>query len=202
MKNPEKIGRRDFLKASAAVSSGLLIAFAMPARGEHLHIAPDLPKTASLNGFLRIDEDNTIHIILSKVEMGQGMWTTIPMLIAEELDCDWNKIQVQHSPPGKGDDFKKSIFVTSTGGSDSTRSEFDRCRHAGAMARVMLVTVAARRLGVAPEACTTDNGFVIAGDRRLSYGELAAEASTLPEPTVTLREPKDWKIIGKTKKKA
>lgn len=201
MKNQNTISRRNFLKTSAAASGGLLIAFAMPVRGEHLHVAPDLPKTASLNGMLRIDEDNTIHIILPKIEMGQGMWTTIPMMIAEELDCDWNKIKAEHSPPGKGDDFKKSIFITSTGGSDSTRSEFDRCRQAGAMARVMLVTVAARRLGVAPEACTTDNGFVIAGDKRLSYGELATEASTLPQPTVTLREPKDWKIIGKSKKR-
>ncbi|WAC14656.1 molybdopterin cofactor-binding domain-containing protein [Dyadobacter pollutisoli] len=201
MKNHDTISRRNFLKTSAAASGGLLIAFALPVRGEHLPVAPDLPKTASLNGKLRIDEDNTIHIILPKIEMGQGMWTTIPMLIAEELDCDWNKIKAEHSPPGKGDDFKKSIFITSTGGSDSTRSEFDRCRQAGAMARVMLVTIASRRLGVAPEACTTDNGFVVAGDKRLSYGELATEASTLPQPTVTLREPKDWKIIGKSKKR-
>jgi isoquinoline 1-oxidoreductase beta subunit len=202
MKEKDTISRRNFLKTSAAASGGLMIAFTMPAKSMyHSPAGSILPNTASLNALLRIGEDNSIHIILPKVEMGQGLWTTLPMLIAEELDCDWNKIQVEHSPPGKGDDFKKSIFVTSTGGSDSTRSEFDRCRQAGAMARVMLVNAAAKRLGIAPENCTTENSFVIAGDQRLSYGELAVEASALPQPAVTLRDPKDWKIIGRSKKR-
>jgi isoquinoline 1-oxidoreductase beta subunit len=200
MNKATRINRRDFLRTSALAGGGLLISFAVPAKaGRLLSVSP--PATALLNAFLRIGEDNSIHIILSKVEMGQGIWTTLPMLIAEELDCDWNKINVEHHPPGKGDDFKESIFAKSTGGSDSTCSEFDRYRRAGATARTMLVNAAAKRLGVKPEACKTENGFVIAGDQRISYGAVATEASTLPIPSVKLREPGEWKYIGKSQKR-
>ncbi|WP_460975315.1 xanthine dehydrogenase family protein molybdopterin-binding subunit [Spirosoma knui] len=154
-----------------------------------------------MNAYLRIGTDNSIHIILSKVEMGQGIWTTLPMLIAEELDCDWSQIKVEHSPPGREADFKKTLIPSFTGGSETTVSKFDHCRQAGATARVMLVTAAARRLDVNLEQCRTENGYVIAGNRRVSYGEVAADAARLPVPTVTLREPKDWKYIGKSQKR-
>jgi isoquinoline 1-oxidoreductase beta subunit len=133
--------------------------------------------------------------------MGQGVWTTLPMLISEELDCDWSKIKVAHRPSGKGKDFEEDAFIQATGGSDSTRSEFDRYRLAGATARTMLVAAAAKRWGVQPEACSTKDGYIICGTRRLSYGEVAADAAKLPTPVVKLREPGNWKYIGKSQKR-
>ncbi len=193
------ITRRDFLKSGSLAAGGLLLSFS---------ISPGVAKSllpaaspASLNALLRIGDDNSIYIILSKVEMGQGVWTTLPMLIAEELDCDWKKIKVMHRPSGRGDDFRESIFVQSTGGSDSTRSEFDRYRLAGATAREMLIEAACKRWKVKATSCRTENGFVIAGDMRLSYGALATEAATLPAPQVTLRDASKWKYIGKSQKR-
>ncbi|MVM31617.1 molybdopterin-dependent oxidoreductase [Spirosoma sp. HMF4905] len=195
------VNRRDFLKIGTLASGGLLIAFAMPAKATQI-LSATLPSAgASLNTYLRIGVDNRIHIILSKVEMGQGIWTTLPMLIAEELDCAWDKIKVEPSPPGKEGDFLENPVYRSTGGSETTIQEFDRCRMAGATARMMLVTIAAKRLGVKPEECRTENSYVIAGERRISYGEVATEASMLPVPTVKLREPTDWKYIGKSQKR-
>src|SRR5690606_12676722 len=136
----------------------------------------------SPNAFLRIGTDNSIDIILSKVEMGQGVWTTLPMLIAEELDCDWSKIKVEHSSVEKK--YSHLFFqMQGTFGSTSTVSEFDRYRTAGATARVMLVGAAAKKMGVSPETCHTENGFVTSGDKTLSYGDLAIDASKLSVPS-------------------
>jgi isoquinoline 1-oxidoreductase beta subunit len=193
--------RRNFIKTGALAGGGLLVSFTATIVARHIFSGASSPVINTMNAFLQIGADNSIHVILSKVEMGQGIWTTLPMLIAEELDCDWNKIKVSHRPSGKGADFAEDIFVQSTGGSDSTRSEFDRYRMAGATARTMLVSAAAKRFGVQPEACRTENGHVISGTRRVSYGEVAAEAAALPTPSVKLREPGEWKYIGKTQKR-
>jgi isoquinoline 1-oxidoreductase beta subunit len=133
--------------------------------------------------------------------MGQGIWTTLPMLIAEELDADWSRIRVEHAPAAPA--YAHTAFgMQMTGGSSSTWSEFDRCRQAGAMARAVLVTAAAQRFGVEALACRTENGVVISGSKRARYGELAEAASKLPAPkTVALKDPKDWKIIGKPTKR-
>ena len=201
MSKRSHVNRRDFLKIGTLASGGLLVAFTMPDRATCLPSAIVPPTISTLNTFLRIGTDNAIHIILSKMEMGQGIWTTLPMLIAEELDCDWNKIKVQHSPPGKEGDFLENPVYKSTGGSETTIQAFDRCRMAGATARTILVAVAAKRLGVKPEDCQTENSYVIAGSKRISYGDVATEASTLPIPVVKLREPKEWKYIGKSPKR-
>ncbi len=198
-KKRQSINRRDFLKTSTLAGGGLILSFSMVWGAGKISSRPN--QAASLHAFLRIGEDDSIYIILSKVEMGQGVWTTLPMLIAEELDCDWRKIKVQHRSSGKGNDFAESIYVQSTGGSDSTRSEFDRYRLVGATARAMLVQAASHKFGVLPETCRTEKGYVIVGNRRASYGELATAASTLAIPSVKLREPKEWKYIGKSQKR-
>lgn len=193
------ISRRDFIRVSALAGGGMLISIVLPARN-----LPGSNRTGGITAIsplLDIGEDNSIHIILSKVEMGQGMWTTLPMLMAEELDCDWKDIQVSHRPSGRAVDFKDDFLMESTGGSDSTRSQFERYRLAGATARNMLVAEAARRLDVRPEDCRTEKGYVVAGTRRLTYGELAAAASVLPVPVVKLREASEWKYIGKPMKR-
>jgi isoquinoline 1-oxidoreductase beta subunit len=189
--------RRNFLKTGALLSGGLMISFVVPGatrlKGADTDFSP--------NAYLRVGTDDSIHVVLAHSEMGQGIWTTLTMLIAEELDADWSKIHVEHSPAG--DPYKHTAFgVQITGGSSTTWSEFDRYRKAGATARTLLVTAAAKKFGVRPDECKTENGFVIAGNKRASYGELAASAATLPPPAdVPLRTAKDWKYIGKGMKR-
>lgn len=199
MNTSARIKRRDFIRVSALTSGGFLISMAVPV---NKLFAKGVSNVFSPNAFLRIGDDDSIRIILSKVEMGQGVWTTLPMLLAEELDCDWKRITVEHSPPGTAQDFLEPPIGKSTGGSESTVSQFDIYREAGATARMMLVSAAAKRLGVQPESCHTENGYVVSGDKRLSYGELASDASKLTKPaTVKLREPSAWKYIGKTQQR-
>jgi isoquinoline 1-oxidoreductase beta subunit len=194
-----KLSRRNFLRNGAIVTGGLFVPFLVSAKRRDF-FAND-PKTTlfSPNAYLHIGSDNSIKVILSHVEMGQGVWTTLPMLIAEELDCNWNDIKVEHAPVGKPYFHTAWGPIQSTGGSSSTWSEFDRYRQAGAAARMLLVEAGAKQLGVKPEDCKTQNSFVIAGDKKLSYGQLADEAGKLPAPaTVTLRQPAEWKYIGKS----
>ena len=186
--------RRNFLRISTCATGGLLISWYLPDENNEI-------RQTQLNPYLLIGEDNSIKIVLSKVEMGQGIWTTLPMLIAEELDCDWEKIIVEHGPPGTAIDFKQPQVFKSTGGSETTKSEFDNYRRAGATARTVLVQAAAARWKLSTKDCKTVNGFVIAGDQKLSYGQLANDAAKLPVPEVTLREPKEWKLIGKSQKR-
>jgi isoquinoline 1-oxidoreductase beta subunit len=196
----EGINRRDFIKVGALLGGGLVISIAVPFKS--LLSAKASPNTFAPNAFLRIGEDNSIVIILSKVEMGQGIWTTLPMLLAEELDCDWSKISVEHSAPGTVDDFLEPVILRSTGGSETTTSQFDSYRQAGATARMMLVSAAAKRFGVQPETCRTESGYVIAGTRKVSFGEVATDASQLPKPdNVKLREAQEWKYIGRSQKR-
>jgi isoquinoline 1-oxidoreductase beta subunit len=196
------VSRRDFLRSGAALSGGLMIGFRVSAGGKRGQVAAGgVPGEASPNAYLRIAPDNTVTVVLAHAEMGQGIWTTLPMLIADELDADWKDIRVEHSPVGK--DWNHTVFgIQITGGSSTTWSEFDRYRMAGATARVVLVQAAAKRWGVTAETCSTASGYVTAGDKKASYGELAQEASALPKPDkVVLRPASEWKYIGKGAKR-
>jgi isoquinoline 1-oxidoreductase beta subunit len=193
--------RREFLKTGALVSGGLVIAFTIP--GAKRLAAAQAAKAAVFapNAFLRVGSDDSVTVLLAHSEMGQGIWTALPMLIAEELDADWSKIRVEHAVSAPA--YAHTVFgIQMTGGSTSTWSEFDRYRQAGAAARALLVQAAAQRFRVAPADCRTENGVVIAGNQRARYGELADAAAKLPAPAnVTLKDPKDWKIIGKPTKR-
>jgi isoquinoline 1-oxidoreductase subunit beta len=194
-----KIKRRDFIKAGAFVGGGLLISIALPFKTS---LSTEYPPFEFIpNAFLRISSDNQIVVTLCKVEMGQGISTTLPMLIAEELECDWNKISIEQIPSGSADDFLKPVLDRFTGGSETTISQFDIYRQAGATARAMLVIAAAKRWNVNTEDCRVENGYVIAGDRRISFGEVSKDASSLPMPIVKLRESTKWKYIGKSQKR-
>ena len=194
--------RREFLKTGALVSGGLVIAFVVPgAKRFAAAQAPRARRGFAPNAFLRVGSDDSVTVLLAHSEMGQGIWTALPMLIAEELDADWSKIKVEHADAAPV--YAHTAFgIQMTGGSTSTWSEFDRYRQAGATARALLVRAAAQRFGVKPADCRTENGVVIAGNQRARYGELAAAAATLlPPKTVPLKDPKDWKIIGKPTKR-
>jgi len=201
MGNLTDTSRRGFLKASALVGAGLVIAFTLPG-GKRFAFADDAPAASTFapNAFLRIGSDDSVTVLLSHSEMGQGVWTGLAMLIAEELDADWSKIQVEHAPAAPV--YGSFVFggLQGTGGSTSVWSEFDRYRQAGAMARALLVQAAAQRHGVPVSEIKTENGAVLVGDKRVPYGELVVEASKLPAPdpaTLKLKEAKDWKVIGK-----
>jgi isoquinoline 1-oxidoreductase beta subunit len=209
--SPLNISRRTFIKAGALVVGGLVIAFTIPHAkrflmpGSAADVAPDAANDAAKlptpNAFLRIGTDNTITVMLAHSEMGQSIWTTLPMLIAEELDADWSKIKVEHASAAP--EYGHTAYgIQITGGSSTTWSEFDRYRQAGALTRALLISAAADKLGVAAESLKAENGFVISGDKKISYGDLAEAAAKLETPkSVTLKDPKDWKIIGKATKR-
>ncbi len=199
------VNRREFLKASASSAAGLVIGFYLPGRSV-LAVAeegapPKAPKLPAPNAFLRIGSDESITVLLAHSEMGQGIWTTLPILIAEELECDWSKIRVEHAPAAPA--YAHTAFgMQMTGGSTSTWSEFDRYRQVGALAREMLIQAAAKQWGVDPHSCRTANGFVTHGTERLSYGKLAAAAKEFSPPaSVKLKTSKEWKRIGKPTKR-
>jgi isoquinoline 1-oxidoreductase beta subunit len=194
--------RREFLKTGAVVTGGLVVAFMVP-RGRRLAPVQSGPTDPAFapNAFLRVGSDDSITVLLAHSEMGQGIWTALPMLIAEELDADWSTIKVEHAPAAPA--YLHTAFgIQMTGGSTSTWSEFDRYRQAGATARALLVQAAAARFGVPPAECRTAKGVVIAGNQRARFGELAEAAAKLTAPaSVTLKDPRDWTIIGKATKR-
>ena len=199
------VSRRGFLKGSALLGGGLVVAFAVPGGHRFAMAAEGEGKVFAPNAFLRIGADNSVTVLLGHSEMGQGIWTGLTMLIAEELDADWSKIRVEHSP-ASAKDYGLAGFggMQITGGSTSTWMEFDRYRQAGAAARLMLIEAAAKRFNVAPSQIRTESGVVIAGDQRASYGELADDAGKLPVPepaSIKLKDAKDWTFIGKPTKR-
>ncbi|MEK7949375.1 xanthine dehydrogenase family protein molybdopterin-binding subunit [Luteolibacter soli] len=198
--NTTSLGRRRFLASTGGLVLGFFVP--LPKRAAAADSPPGKPAALPApNAFLRIGADGRVTVLLAHSEMGQGIWTTLPMLIAEELDADWSKVSAEHAPAAP--QYAHTAFgMQMTGGSTSTHSEFDRYRQVGAMAKAMLVQAAATKFKVKPDDCRTENGFVISGDKRASYGELAQDAARLPLPgNVTLKDPKDWKIIGKATKR-
>jgi isoquinoline 1-oxidoreductase beta subunit len=205
MNSFERLSRRGFLKGSAVLSGGLVVAFVIPAAHRFALGAENQANVFAPNAFLRIGNDNSVTVLLGHSEMGQGIWTGLTMLIAEELDADWSKIRVEHSP-ASATDYGMAGFggMQITGGSTSTWMEFDRYRQAGAAARLMLIEAAARRFEVAPSQIRTESGVVIAGEQRATYGELADDAGKLPVPdpaSIKLKDAKDWRLIGKPTKR-
>jgi isoquinoline 1-oxidoreductase beta subunit len=199
------LSRRGFLKGATALGSGLVVAFVVPGAHRFAQGADNQGNVFTPNAFLRIGNDNSVTVLLGHSEMGQGIWTGLTLLIAEELDADWSKIRVEHSP-ASAKDYGLAGFggMQITGGSTSTWMEFDRYRQAGAAARLMMIEAAAKRFNVAPSQIRTESGVVIAGDQRASYGELADDAGKLPVPDpalIKLKDAKDWKFIGKSTKR-
>ncbi|WP_437604924.1 xanthine dehydrogenase family protein molybdopterin-binding subunit [Sorangium sp. So ce834] len=189
------VSRRDFLQVAAGSAAGLLLSFYVP---QGVRAAPKAaqPQPLSPNAFVRIGTDESVTVVLAHSEMGQGIWTGLAMLIAEELECDWSKVRSEHAPaaPVYG---HPVMHFQMTGGSTSTNGEFDRYRTVGAMAKDMLVRAAAARWKVAPAACVAAKGIITHGKDQLTYGQLAEEAMKLTPPAkVKLKDPKDWKLIG------
>ncbi len=190
------LSRRSFLQVGAAAGGGLMLSLSLPfAKGE----AEDAESFAQ-NAFIRIDGDGQIVLTMPYVEMGQGDYTAIPMLIAEELEVGLNQVRLEHAPPDEKLYGNPLIGgVQATGGSTAIPAAWEPMRRAGATARTLLVSAAAKRWNVDPKSCRAYGGEVLHAPtgRRLRYGELAADAATMPVPaSVVLKRQGDFNLIG------
>lgn len=197
MKSQTTLTRRQFLKGSLGTS--LVLAFQLSGCQTEPSTGPDQTATSSgafrLNIFVGINSDNTITITVPRAEMGQGVRTSMPMIVAEELDADWTNVRVEQAPagPAYGDQY--------TGGSTSISTYWQSLREAGTTARAMLVAAAAQTWNVDAQECITEKSVVIhqKSGQQITYGELAEAASQMspPDPAgLTLKDPKNFKIIG------
>ncbi len=193
------ITRRDFLKSSATAASGLMLGMYLPG------VVSDALAAGTIytpNAWVHIADDNTITLISARSEMGQGVYTSMPMLIAEELHVDLAKVKVSIAPPN-------AVYVNAllgaqiTGGSTSVRDGWEKLRIGGAQVRTMLITAAADKWGVAAADCHAKDGVVYGPKgKKATYGKLAEAASKLPVPKdVALKDPKDFVIVGKATKR-
>jgi len=189
--------RRNFLKASVMASGGLLIGFRFP--GVTALASAQTSMGAFIpNAFVRIGSDERVTVIVNHSEMGQGVYTSLPMLLAEELDADWSKVGFEPAPVDPK--YNHPAFgMQITGGSSSVWSGLEQFRQAGAAARAMLITAAAQQWNVDPASCRTESGAVLNGsNRKLTYGQLAQAAAKLTPPAhAQLKDPKTYKLVGK-----
>jgi isoquinoline 1-oxidoreductase subunit beta len=191
---PSDLSRRKFLATATAAAAGgtFILGLRLPrANGAETPFAP--------NAFIRIGADNQIVLIMPYVEMGQGTYTSIPMLIAEELEVGLDQVQLEHAPPNEKLYANPLLGEQATGNSNAIRGAWKPLREAGATARTMLVAAAAKRWNVDPSSCRAEKGEVlnVPTGRRIKYGALAADAARMPVPlNVTLKERKDFKLIG------
>jgi isoquinoline 1-oxidoreductase beta subunit len=192
--------RRQFLTAAVTAGGGLLIGFTLPGRSD---AASGTPGSAfQPNAFIRITPDNDVTLIVSMAEMGQGVLTSLPQLLAEELEADWKRIRFEQAPVDPA--YNNPLFgMQGTGGSTSVRAFYEPLRKAGAAARELLITAAAESWGVDRATCHARDGAVHHhSGRQLSYGELAARAATLPVPAdAPLKDPREFRLLGRPLKR-
>jgi len=201
----DRVSRRQFLMTGAATGGGFLLAWRLNALPRVVKAAATAAKTTppvfAPNAFIRIGTDGRVTLVMCQVEMGQGTYTSMPMLLAEELEVGLDQVELEHAPP---DDklYANPLFGDQeTGASTSVKEFYEPLRRAGAIARTMLVAAAAQTWNVDPASCQARKGVVThaATGRKLSYGALAEKAAGLPIPApaqVTLKDPKDFKLIG------
>jgi len=199
------LDRRSFLKTGVAAGAGLVIGFYLPGRREALAAsrAGEAAASGMINAWVRISPDDRVTVIVSKSEMGQGVATSMPMLLAEELECDWKKVRFEFAPAALVY-FDPFFHMQGTGGSTSVRSGWVPLRQAGATAREMLIAAAAQKWSVDASECHAEDGRVVhAGTKRsATYGSLAEAAAKIPPPTnVKLKDASQFKIIGKPAKR-
>src|SRR5882724_1873067 len=191
---------------TTGLAGGFLFAFHLPLRAVNEPVQPP-DATASKfapNAFIRIDTEGKTTLIMPQVEMGQGIYTAVAMILAEELDADFAQVTLAHAPPNDKLYGNPAFGLQVTGNSNSIRAWWKSLRAAGANARAMLVQAAAQQWQVEPTSCTTSNGEVTHQEsgRKLSYGALASAAnSQTPPKDVALKDPKDFTLIGKPLKR-
>jgi len=194
-----KVNRREFLKVSAAAGGGLMLEFCFPLLAQGAQAAKDsIP--AEVNAWVVIHADDRVVVRIARSEMGQGTYTALAQLVAEELECDWDKVSAEFASPNEHIRRNRIWGSMSTGGSQGVRSSQDYVRKAGASARLMLLQAAAQRWQVPVAECAVERGVIThaPSKRKLSYGQVAAAAAKLQATrNVLLKDAKDWKIAGK-----
>jgi isoquinoline 1-oxidoreductase beta subunit len=193
-----KVSRRGFLHATSAVAGGLMVGFHVPG------LARDEAATPELNAWVQVLPDETVVIRIARSEMGQGTLTGLAQLVAEELECDWARVKTEYPTPGQNLARNRAWGSMSTGGSRGVRESHEYVRKGGALARAMLIQAAANQWDVPVVSCSTALGFVqhAATGRKLSYGQLAAEAAKLAAPAdIQLKDAKDWQLAGRPMKR-
>jgi isoquinoline 1-oxidoreductase beta subunit len=190
------LDRRSFLASIAATSGSLVLGFEIPfgTRATHAAVSP-----REITAWIVIEPDETVIIRVAKSEMGQGSFTALPMLVAEELECDWSKVRAEFAPPHENRKRDRVWGNMSTGASRSISASQNELRRAGATARAMLIAAAAARWNVPMTECTAAQGVITHGPsgRSVTFGAIAAAAADMKPPTqVALKDPKDWKLIG------
>ncbi len=201
--NVEGLSRRSFLKTAATATGGLVIAVYLPAcsKPEEAAKSAGPAKQVTANAWLRIGTDGSITMLCDRSEMGQGVYTALPTLIAEELGVAPSTVKVEFAPPGK--EYVNALLGGQvTGGSTSVRDAWEKLRMAGAEARMRLVSAAAKEWGAPTQSCSVADGYVVFTSRRKSFGELAEAAAALPKPeNVQLKGRNEFKYIGKPQKR-
>ncbi len=204
MKNPSNtksgMSRRRFLNTSVAASGGLVLAFSIPRLGEAATQAPAGAGSPEINAWVVVQPDDTVIIRIARSEMGQGTLTGLAQLVAEELDCDWAKVQTEYPTPGQSLKRNRVWGSFSTGGSQGIRQSNTYVRQGGAAARLMLIQAAADAWSVSADQCRAANSIIThpASGRITSYGKVATAAGKLSPPAaVALKDPKDWRLAGK-----
>ncbi|MDE2477906.1 MAG: xanthine dehydrogenase family protein molybdopterin-binding subunit [Betaproteobacteria bacterium] len=203
---PETASRRAFLKTSALAGGGLVLGLMLPTASRVAQAAAAAPMFNPLaepgafspNAYVRVGSDDQVTLVVDKSEMGQGVMTALPMLLAEEMDADWPRVRLLQA--GAHEAYKNTLLgMQATGGSTSVRSSWLPLRRAGATARAMLVQAAAQRWQVDAAACSVEAGVVRGpGGRQARFGELAEDAARLPVPgEVRLKDPKDFRLLGR-----
>src|SRR5258706_3137103 len=182
----ENVSRRSFLKASGS----LVLAVALPAGAQELR----LHRAYAMNAFVRVGSDNTVTVIIKHLEMGQGTYTGLPALVAEELDADWSQMRAEGAPADASR--YNNLFwgpAQGTGGSTALAKPYEQLRKAGAAARAMLVAAAAEKWGVPASEIRVSKGMVFHKNRKASFGSLAEAAAKQPVPTdLALKDPKNF----------
>src|SRR5499426_1848524 len=194
------LSRRQLLFVGAAAGGGLLVGWHRPEGPRILaKVETAMSPAFAPNAFIRIGKDGRVTLIMNQVEMGQGTYTSMPMLLAEELEVGLDQVELEHAPPNDKLYTNPIFGDQETGGSTSVRAFYEPLRRAGATARTMLVAAAAETWSVDPASCRARRGVVThtPTGRKLSYGALVEKAAKLPVPAqVALRDPKDFKLIG------
>src|SRR4051794_20293877 len=194
------VSRRSFLRKVAATGGGLALGFEIPFAVE----AAGSESTPEITAWIVIEPDDTVIIRVARSEMGQGSSTALPMLVAEELECDWSKVRHEFAAPHENLRRRRAWGDMSTGGSRSVRNSQDILRKAGATAREMLIGAAAAQWNVPVSECRAENSVIThsPSGRSLRYGEIAEAAAKIKPPAkIQLKPPKDWKLIGTPRKR-
>src|SRR5215204_6498445 len=197
MKELPRLNRRSFLASVGMVGGALALGFEVP-------VGRAAEGAQEITAWVVIQPDDTVIIRVAKSEMGQGSFTALSLLVAEELECDWSKVKAEFAPPHENLARNRVWGDMSTGGSRAIRSSHEHLRKAGATARHMLIAAAAEQWAVSAAECGAENSVIThrASGRSTTFGKLASAAATMTPPTkVELKDPKDWKLLGKPTKR-